>query len=112
MATAATTPTKPAERKTPDSLPVQFREVVLERIAPAEGSAAEEYELTFSTETPVQRWYGMEILDHDPKSVRMKRLNAGAPLLVNHDSDRHVGVVVEKSARMEGGKGRATVRFG
>lgn len=68
-------------------------------------------ELAFSSEEPYERWFGIEILDHNPKSVRMDRLKSGAPLLVNHDTNDHVGVV--ESARIDkDGKGRATVRFG
>jgi hypothetical protein len=51
-------------------------------------------EVTFSTETDeVQRWFGTEILDHKPKSVRMKRLNNSAPLLLDPNSRDQVGVI-------------------
>ncbi|TQQ56598.1 phage major capsid protein, partial [Vibrio cholerae] len=30
-------------------------------------------ELTFSSEYPVERWFGFEILDHSPGAVRMQR---------------------------------------
>jgi HK97 family phage major capsid protein/HK97 family phage prohead protease len=67
--------------------------------------------LSFSSEQPVSRWFGNEILDHNPKSVRMGRINGSAPLLVNHNHDDVVGVV--ESATIEGDrKGRAVVRFG
>ena len=54
-------------------------------------------ELAFSSENPVPRWFGKEVLDHSPSSVRMDRLNDGAALLRNHDSNQHIGVV-ESSA--------------
>jgi HK97 family phage major capsid protein/HK97 family phage prohead protease len=66
-------------------------------------------ELSFSSELPVDRWFGKEILDHEEKSVDLSRLNGAAPLLVNHDFDFQVGVV--ENARVEGKKGYATVRF-
>jgi phage head maturation protease len=53
-----------------------------------------------------------EELSLDPSAVRMQRLNNGAPLLAAHDGydlDAVLGVVV--SARLEKGKGTATVRF-
>ena len=50
-------------------------------------------ELAFSSEAPVQRWFGDEILDHDAKSIRLGRLNDGGPVLVDHDGTDHVGVV-------------------
>ncbi len=68
-------------------------------------------ELAFSSEAPVARWFGDEILDHDPKSIRLGRLNDGGPVLVDHDGTDHVGVVeqvVISGDRM----GRAQVRFG
>lgn len=53
-----------------------------------------------SSETPVQRWFGEEILRHDDKSVRMERMNGGAaPLLFNHNWDDPVGMV--DSARIK-----------
>jgi HK97 family phage prohead protease len=56
-------------------------------------------------------WY--EELSTDPKHVRMGRLQSGrAPVLLQHNSydpDAHQGVVT--SARLEGGKGIATLRF-
>ena len=67
--------------------------------------------LAFSSEFPVERGYGIEVLDHTPASVKLERLNNSAPLLVNHNSDDQVGVV--ESARIDGDKtGRAIVRFG
>jgi HK97 family phage major capsid protein len=68
-------------------------------------------ELAFSSETDVERWYGIEQLSHDPGAVRLERMNDGAALLVNHDSSQQVGVV--ESARVDKDKvGRAVVRFG
>src|SRR5579859_3436176 len=68
-------------------------------------------DLSFSSEMPVDRFYGKEILDHSDSSVNLKRLNSGAPLLLNHDPDQHIGVV-EKASVGGDKKGRATVRFG
>nr|WP_319555997.1 phage major capsid protein [uncultured Vibrio sp.] len=67
-------------------------------------------ELTFSSEYAVERWFGYEILDHSPGSVRMDRFEAGASSLVNHDWDDLVGVL--ESARIENKTGKTTVRFG
>ncbi len=41
-------------------------------------------EMSFSSEEPVERWFGDEVLSHSPESVRMSRLNDSAPLLWNH----------------------------
>jgi HK97 family phage major capsid protein/HK97 family phage prohead protease len=68
-------------------------------------------ELSFSSETPVERSWGVEILDHGKKSVRLGRLRAGGPLLVDHDARDIVGVI--ESVRVDADlTGRAVVRFG
>jgi len=68
-------------------------------------------DLAFASEAPYERWWGVEILDCTPKSVRMRRLNNKAALLVDHTSAKHVGVV--EHARIDGDrKGRAKTRFG
>jgi HK97 family phage major capsid protein/HK97 family phage prohead protease len=67
-------------------------------------------EIAFSSEEPYERVFGVEVLDHQPQSVRLDRLNGGAAVLVNHDSSDQVGVV--ESARIDSdGKGRAVIRF-
>ncbi len=68
-------------------------------------------QLSFSSEEPVDRWDGKEILDHDASSVQLERLNNGAPLLVDHDPTDHVGVVENVSIDADR-VGRALVRFG
>ncbi len=67
--------------------------------------------LAFSSEEPVSRWFGTEILDHSPGAVRLDRLRSNGPVLVDHDSRDHVGVV-ESVELDDDRKGRATVRFG
>ena len=67
-------------------------------------------EIAFSSEEPYERWFGSEVLDHSPQSVRLDRLNGGAAVLVNHDSGDQIGVV--ESARIdEDRRGRAVIRF-
>lgn len=67
-------------------------------------------EVAVSSEYPVRRWFGMEILDHSPESVDLGRLNAGAPLLDMHDRWGQIGVV--ESAWLDNDrKLRALVRF-
>lgn len=74
-------------------------------------SKARTVDLSFSSEAAVTRWFGDEVLDHSPASVRLGRLNGGAALLLDHDPSKQIGVVV--SARIDPDrKGRATVRFG
>lgn len=72
--------------------------------------------LSFSSEQAVvPRWFGGEILDHNPKSVRTDFLNSGrAPLLLNHDTySQPIGVVERGTVRIGKDKvGRASARFG
>ncbi len=68
-------------------------------------------ELAFSSEEPYERWWGIEILDHSPDSVRIERMEGGAAVLVDHDRRDHVGVVESVSIDPDR-RGRAKVRFG
>lgn len=67
--------------------------------------------LAFSSESPVERWFGIEILGHRPEEVRLDRLRGNGPLLMDHNVMDQVGVV--ETASVDGdGVARATVRFG
>jgi HK97 family phage major capsid protein len=66
-------------------------------------------DLSFSSDTPCERWYGMEILDHAEKAVDLSRANDGGALLLDHDPTKQIGVI--ESATISGKKGRAKVRF-
>ena len=68
-------------------------------------------ELAFSSEAEVERWFGIEVLDHSPGAMRTERLADGGATLVNHDWDDHVGVVESVTIGADR-RGRATVRFG
>jgi HK97 family phage major capsid protein/HK97 family phage prohead protease len=69
------------------------------------------FEFPFSSEYPVARYFGNEILSHEIKAADLSRLNDGAPLLFNHNPDRVIGVV--ERAYIDGNKrrGYARVRF-
>ncbi len=57
-------------------------------------NAEGDYEFSLSSEQPVERWFGIEVLDHSAESVNLERLADGRhPLLVNHDTDNQVGVI-------------------
>jgi HK97 family phage major capsid protein len=66
--------------------------------------------LVFSSETPVRRWFGMEVLDHNPSSVDLSRIKNVGSVLMNHDPDRPVAK--PENVRIENGKGIADARFG
>lgn len=95
------------------------RSITLARVA-GEGSQqravagldadARTLELTFSSEAPVDRWFGQEVLSHATGCADLARLNDGAPLLFNHDMDDVIGVV-ERAWIGDDGRGHAIVRF-
>jgi HK97 family phage major capsid protein len=68
---------------------------------------------TFSSEHPVDRWFGKEILDHSPKSVRMGFMSSGrAPLLMSHDQRQVIGIIEQAAIDAKSRVGRGVARFG
>lgn len=69
-------------------------------------------DVAFSSEAPVQRWFGVEVLDHGQGSCDLARLNNGGALLDNHNPDEQIGAIVPGSARIDADRvGRATIKF-
>ena len=69
--------------------------------------------MAISSELPVERMGGMEILDHSASSIDLSFLNSGrAPLLLDHDPTQQIGVVESVTLDESARKLRATVRFG
>lgn len=68
-------------------------------------------EFPFSSEYPVERYFGKEVLSHAMDAAALERLNDGAPLLFNHDPDRVLGVVERAWIDGEKKRGYAKVRF-
>ena len=87
-----------------------YRSITLKREEVQEESRT--IEVSFSSEEPVDRWFGQEILDHGPGSVRLGRLNTKGPVLVDHDPRDHVGVIESVNIDSTTRKGRAVLRFG
>lgn len=107
--------TKPQLASVPDGLQRHLtsgraeRSLLVERQAIDE--AARTATLAFASETPYERYWGIEILDCTSSAMRTGRLRSGANLLCDHDSTDVVGVIesVEIGADRVG---RAVVRFG
>lgn len=106
-----------AKRDASTTLPMQIREAeVVSNTVDAESRTVE---VVWTTGARVARHSYFdgpyqEELDTDPKAVRMKRLNSGAPVLDSHRSwglDGVIGVVEKGSATIKPGEGRAKVRF-
>lgn len=72
-------------------------------------------EMAFSSEEPVERWNGMEVLSHAEGEYDFSRLNSDHPLLLGHDEwnpASQIGVVVPGTAKVgNDGVARCTVRF-
>src|SRR5262252_2212605 len=51
--------------------------------------------LSVSSDKPYRRFFGNEILDHSPQSIRMNRLLTAGALLFNHERNMHLGRIVE-----------------
>jgi HK97 family phage major capsid protein len=96
----------PMEQRDYDGKPL-YRNAVVTSWCRAEDDP-EVVEFSFSSEEPVERYFGMEVLSHDPGAMNMARLNSGAaPWLWNHNPDVVLGGV-EKG--WQGGDGRGMVR--
>lgn len=92
------------------------RELNLQKISNAINVENRTVEIAFASETPVKRDFGEglgvlnEILRCTSESVNLSRLLNGAPLLVEHDFTKQVGVVLD--ARVDSdGVCRATVKL-
>jgi len=67
-------------------------------------------EFSFSSENPVERWFGKEVLSHEKDAAEFERLNDGANILFNHDWDKPIGVI-EKAWMGEDKRGYVRARF-
>ena len=78
----------------------------------AVNAEARTVELSFASEEPYTRWWGVEILDCTATAMRQGRIGNGrAPLLCDHDTRDQIGVV--ESVTLGADRiARALVRFG
>lgn len=68
-------------------------------------------EVAWASETPYERWWGIEVLDCSPGAIRLGRLQNKAAVLFNHDRDCLIGVV--ESVTVGGDRiPRSVLRFG
>lgn len=84
-------------------LPRQARDMNGVQITAGQRDGRATLEFSLSSEAPVERWWGTEILSHEPGAVRMDRIDSqAAPLLFNHDWDDPIGMI--ESGRIESGR--------
>ena len=86
----------------------QFRTAVIEQASINADDMT--IEIAFASENKIDRWFGGEILNISKDSMRMQRLNDGAPYLLNHDPDKQIGVV-ERAWIGDDRVARAKIRF-
>ena len=77
--------------------------------AVSEESDNRRFIVSFSSEEPYERWFGLEILDHSEDAVDLNRLNTIGVLLFNHDTDRVCGKILR--AWIENARCYAEVEF-
>ena len=69
-----------------------------------------ELTMSVSSEYPVERGYGKEVLSHKKEAIDLTRFNDSAPILWSHDPQQQIGVI--KRAYIEGKKLKVDMRFG
>jgi HK97 family phage major capsid protein len=69
-------------------------------------------ELSFASEEPYERYWGVEILGHEAREVRLDRINNSGALLMDHNTKDQIGVVERAWIDTATRKARALVRFG
>ena len=97
------------ERKEPISL--DYRAIQLDQKAIDEEKRI--VSVGVSSEEPVKRQFGMEVMDHTKENMNLEFLNSGrAPLLLDHDMEKQIGVVESVELDENARRLRASVRFG
>lgn len=67
------------------------------------------FTLSFSSEEPYERWWGVEVLSHAEGAMDLTRLNSIGCVLYNHNRDKVIGKVLR--AWVENERGNAEIEF-
>lgn len=90
--------------KRPDTLSRDFC------IRQMEGEGNERrFSLSFSSEEPYERWWGVEILDHSEGAADLTRLSEIGCVLYNHNRDKVIGKITEVAVK--DGRGEAVIEI-
>lgn len=65
--------------------------------------------LSFSSDKPIEHWFGTVVLSHADGSANLERLNTAAGFLRNHDRNQRLGKIVR--AWIENSKGYAEIKI-
>ena len=69
--------------------------------------------MALSSEEPVERSFGTEVLEHSEEAIDLSFLRSGrAPLLLDHNPEKQVGIIESVDLDGSARRLRATVRFG
>lgn len=92
-------------------LPILHRtfDTEIRKVEAAEGEATR-FEVAISSEAPVERWFGIEVLSHSKGAIDASYLRRGLSVLVDHEGDQ-VGILEDGSLDEEAKKIRGLVRF-
>lgn len=86
-----------------------YREIPLEMRGKLD-EEKREIDVSFSSETEeIVRWFGIEILSHEPGAIDLSVLKKIGSHLFNHNPDRIIGPI--NNIRLEDNKGRATLGY-
>ena len=93
-------------------MPMKYRTVDLSRASYVD-EENRRVRVGVSSEEPVERSFGMEVLGHSAGDINMEFINSGrAPLLLDHDMTKQIGVIEEFKLDETAKRTTAVVRFG
>lgn len=95
------------ERNKENKLTRDFRIGSLERMKGEENER--KFTLSFSSEEPYGRYWGVEILDHSEGAVDLKRISEIGCVLFNHNRDYVIGKI--NRVWIENSRGNAEIEF-
>jgi HK97 family phage major capsid protein len=99
------------ERKVID-IPMKFRTIDLSKHSYLD-EEKRIVRIGVSSEEPVERSFGMEVLGHSADDINMEFINSGrAPLLLDHNMEKQIGVIEEFKLDETAKRTTAVVRFG
>jgi HK97 family phage major capsid protein len=107
---AASEPPDPADDDEPDDDTDENSADTSGQSKEAQGKRDEDvFDISLSSEFPVQRWFGKEILDHSADAIDLSRAKAGLSYLDSHDARAVIGII--ENLKVDAKKMRGQVRF-
>lgn len=100
------------KRAVPTTLPVMYRAFTIERVADTREQKDDRIPIAISSERPVRRWFGNEILGHTAAEINFEYArDNGLVLLMGHRTQKYIGRVDDVTLGSDG-KLRGLMRFG